>query len=155
NSVGNAIGGPAIVNVTVPPSVTITATDATASEPGANTGAFRISRSGNTSQPLTVNFTVGGTASNGVDYVTITRPVTLPAGAWLVALIVTPIDDLVLEGNETVVLLLAPGPDYIVSGSGSATVTIFDNDNQAPTVTITDPADGSFYTAPVNVPITA
>jgi hypothetical protein len=155
NAVGGAIGGPATVNVTVPPSVTITATDANASEPGANTGAFRLSRSGNTSQPLTVNFTVSGSASNGVDYSLLTSPVTIPAGASLLAILVTPIDDVVLEGNETVVLSLAPGPDYIVSGSGSATVTIFDNDNQAPTVSLTDPPDGSFYTAPVNLPLTA
>src|SRR4029077_6898840 len=85
----------------------------------------------------------------------ISSPVTIPAGASFVPILVTPLDDPFLEGNETVVLTLSPAPEYVISGSGTATVTIFDNANQAPTVSISDPPDQSFFTAPINLPLTA
>jgi extracellular elastinolytic metalloproteinase len=55
-----------------PWTVTIEATDANAAEP-ADTGTFTITRTGPTTGPLAVQLTVGGTATNGVDYSTSPR----------------------------------------------------------------------------------
>ena len=57
-----------VVLQVVTPDVTVAATDNSAAEPGANTGTFTISRTGATTDPLTVNYSVTGTASNGSDY---------------------------------------------------------------------------------------
>ena len=51
--------------------------DADASEPGSNTGAFTVTRSGaGTVSDLTVLFAVGGTATPAADYVTLSGSVT-------------------------------------------------------------------------------
>ena len=60
--------------------VTIQATMPLASEPGNNPAIFTFSRAGNTNSALTVSFGIGGTASNGVDYATITNSISLEAG---------------------------------------------------------------------------
>src|SRR5204863_471184 len=61
------------------PVVTIIATDAAASESG-DLGTFTIHRTGSNDVALTVNYTVSGTASNGVDYVSLSNRVTIAAG---------------------------------------------------------------------------
>ncbi|MCI0455949.1 MAG: S8 family serine peptidase [Gemmataceae bacterium] len=116
------------------PAVTITATDASAGETsgGTNAGTFTISRSGPTTAALTVNFTVGGTASNGTDYTTILLSVTIPIGAPSATVTINPIDDALSEGIETVVLTLSANSSYVVGTPGAATVNIADNDNLPP-----------------------
>ena len=86
-----------------PPFVTLAVTAATATEAGPTSGTITISREAATDAALVVNFTVAGTATRGVDYVTLPATATIPAGAASVDLPVVPIDDATLEGNETVV----------------------------------------------------
>jgi hypothetical protein len=62
------------------PTATITATDSAASEVGANPGTFTISRTGTTTGDLIVSYTVSGSASNGVDYGTLSGTATVPNG---------------------------------------------------------------------------
>jgi hypothetical protein len=107
--------------------VSITATDNVASEPGSDTGTFTISRTGDTSVDLTVSFTVGGTAG-ATDYATIGTSATIPAGASETTITVTPNDDAAAETNETVTVTLTLLEDYRVGTSGHATVTIEDNE---------------------------
>ena len=111
----------------VPPTVTITANDADAGEPS-NNGQFTVARTGSTAAPLTVNFTVGGTASSGVDYTSIGTSVIIPATAASAVVNVTVIDDLLVEASETVIATLAANAAYTVDSPSSATVTIGDND---------------------------
>src|SRR5256886_1578662 len=47
------------------PTVSVVATDADASEQGPNPGEFTFTRTGDTSFDLTVNYTLGGTATKG------------------------------------------------------------------------------------------
>src|SRR5262245_27696349 len=61
------------------PIVTIRATDPLASESG-DTGTFTLFRDGSTNSTLNVYYLIGGTASNGVDYATISPWTTIPAG---------------------------------------------------------------------------
>ena len=75
-----------------------------------------------------MNYTVGGTASGGTDYTTIPTSVVIPAGSTSATITVTPIDDTVSEGNETVVVTLSSSASYTVGSPSAATVTIADND---------------------------
>jgi len=109
----------------LPPIVTITATDAFAAEGtncwgattdpvlrsnsvpcGTNTATFVVRRSGPTNSDLTVVYAIGGSASNGVDYVALPGFVTIPARERGARIVITPIDDSEVEGPETVVLSL-------------------------------------------------
>lgn len=54
----------------------------------------------------TINFTVGGTATSGQDYVALPNSVTIPAGQTSVTLPVNVLSDGVTEGSETIVITL-------------------------------------------------
>jgi serine protease len=112
------------------PVVNIEATDANAAEPRKDTGRFTISRQGSISARLVVGYTVSGTATNGVDYKSLSGTVTIRAGASSATVTVSPLDDKLQEGSETVTLsLVEQNPKtYVVGSSGSATVTLSDND---------------------------
>ena len=109
------------------PIVNIAATDADASESG-DTGTFTVTRDGDTSEALTVNYFVRGTAENGVDYTTLTKSVTIAAGETSADITVAPVDDELVEGNEKVVVKLALNSAYIIGESRRSRVTISDND---------------------------
>lgn len=110
-----------------PPVVTIVASKAAADETGTNPGEFTITRTGETTFPLTVNYGVGGSAVNGFDYPPLLGSVVIPAGASSVQLPLSPNPDVQNEGTDTVVLTLTPGNGYFVGPQGSATVTIADS----------------------------
>src|SRR5205814_6796869 len=109
------------------PVVTIAATDPNASESG-DTGLFTVTRTADTGNPLTVLYTISGTASNGVDYAYLSNTVVIPAGEVSANITVAPIYDLLVEGNETVILTLKTN-GYVLDGATNATVTISDYDD--------------------------
>ncbi len=122
------------------PAVSIAATDDTAYEAGSNPGEFILTRSGNTNADLTVNLTISGTASNGVDYTVISNSAVIPAGATETVIALTPINDVLVEGNETVQLTIVSNAAYAVLAPGGALATIVDDEvNLLPTVAITSP----------------
>ncbi|MBE3071014.1 MAG: hypothetical protein IMZ66_12335, partial [Planctomycetes bacterium] len=109
--------------------VTASATDPSAAEPGTDTGTFTLTRTGDTTDPLTVYYTVGGTAQAGSDYEnTLSGQAVIPALAASVTITVTPLDDPDYELDETVVLTLTSNPAYAIGRPTNATVTIHDND---------------------------
>jgi hypothetical protein len=118
-----------------PPTATISASDSTANETGSDTGTFTVTLSRTSSSSTIVNYTIGGTATNETDYNSIGTSLTIPAGSTTGTVTITPIDDNIYEGSETVILTLASGTGYIVGSPSSATVTIADNDS-APVATI-------------------
>jgi len=61
--------------------VTVAATDANASRANLDPGTFTITRTGGTSAVLAVNYSLGGTATNGSDYNSLATSLTIPAGA--------------------------------------------------------------------------
>ena len=109
------------------PELRLTAADSAAGEANANGGLFSITAIPAPKADLSIAFTVTGTATQGTDYAALASPVTLPAGATSVGLPLSPIDDAVKEGSETVVLTLTATPGYTV-GTSSATVSVADND---------------------------
>jgi hypothetical protein len=110
--------------VTIPTTVTVAASDATAAEAG-DPGSVVFTRTGDTTNALAVSYTLGGTAIEGTDY-TLTGSSLIPAGASSVTLNVVPILDALLEGSETVTVTVTPDAAYTVGTPDSATVTIAD-----------------------------
>ncbi|MBN2507208.1 MAG: lamin tail domain-containing protein [Verrucomicrobia bacterium] len=154
NSVGMTHSQTATLTVLPPPLVTAAAPDPVASEPG-DSGWFRLTRTGGTGAPLTVYFQVSGTATRGADYLPLGASLTIPAGAGVADLEVAVVNNDVLEGNETVILTVLPAPEYDPGTPASAGVTIFDDDNKAPQVAITNLAHGTVFTLPAVIPLQA
>ena len=107
---------------------------------GTNTATFTVRRSGGTNHSLRVYYSIGGSASNGVDYHGLSGVVTIPAGARGARIVVTPVDDMLREGIETVVLRLRLPPlpldpvdtPYAIGQPSSAAAYITDNDRPPP-----------------------
>ncbi|HLZ54622.1 MAG TPA: PKD domain-containing protein, partial [Verrucomicrobiae bacterium] len=111
-----------VTNAPPPPTATVTVT---ASQPLATSltpGVFSVTRNGSTSSALTVNYSLGGTAQNGVDYQTLSGTVTIPAGSSTATVVVNPLK--LLNVLQTVVLTISPESTYTVGSPNSATVTI-------------------------------
>jgi hypothetical protein len=143
------------------PNVSITATDPTAAEP-ADPGEFTITRTGPTTDPLTVTYTVTGTATAGVDYTALSGSVTIGVGFSTATVRVTVLDDSEAEPPETVDVTISADVGYMVSASSTETVTIADDE---PTISVVatdvaaaEPADpGEFTftrTGPATSPLT-
>ena len=113
------------------PTVTVVDSDGNAAESGANSGRFRVTRSGNTGSTLTVHYSLSGSAANGADYATLPGSVTIPAGSSSATIIISTIDDSIVEGDENVVLTLFPDAAYVIGSPSSATVDMEDNDSLA------------------------
>ena len=109
--------------------VTIEATDSAASEIGPDSGEFTVYRPATgTNGDLTVTYTMGGTADDGVDYNALAGTVTILEGETNATITVTPIRDEDLgEVSETVVLTLSDTGEYLVGTPSSNTVTIANN----------------------------
>jgi tartrate-resistant acid phosphatase type 5 len=116
------------------PVVSVVATDPAASETG-DPGLFTITRTGDLTGDLIINYSVGGTAISGSDYQPLTGTITIPAGQSSTAFSVVPIDDALYEPDETVVVTLASDPSYMLGNPSTGTVTIASDDPQpvAPT----------------------
>ena len=125
------------------PTVNVTATDATAIEAGLNPGIFTFNRSGSITAPLTVNYSVTGTATPGSDYQSLGTSVTFAAGSASATQTVTPVQDFLVESDETVILTLATGTGYAVGSPNSATVTLTSDDVASYLVTAVADAGGS------------
>ena len=113
-----------------PALVSVSAFDALASEAAGNTGTFRLTRSGSATllaSPLTVTFTLSGTATNGTDYQT-AGDATFLASQATVDVVVTPLVDTTTEGSESVILTLTGVAPYDLGAPATATVTITDTD---------------------------
>jgi hypothetical protein len=107
--------------------VTVTAPDDAAME-GADTGSFRVTRTGTATQlaaPLSVSFTLAGGAG-AADYAAFPPTVNFLANEAYVDLSVTPANDGVEESPESVVLSLSTGSGYQLGSPASASVTIAD-----------------------------
>lgn len=105
--------------------VSLSSPDNQGSEVGPDGVTFRFTRSPVAATALTVSYTVAGSATNGVDYSPLLGgTITIPANQTSVDLVLTPIPDNNVEGDETVVLTLVETADYhALTTSASATLT--------------------------------
>jgi uncharacterized repeat protein (TIGR01451 family) len=106
-------------------------------EDGATNLVYTFTRNGVTGTPLTVNFTIGGTATFGSnDYTQIGAATFVPpngtvsftAGNSTATVTVNPTTDMTSEPDETVILTVAAGTGYNVGAPNSATGTILNDD---------------------------
>lgn len=123
------------------PTVSLATTDAIANEKDANTASFRISLAsllptdcGN----LTINYQLGGTATVGKDYVTLSGAVTIPAGSQHADVLLTPLADSSTEADESITLTLQAGSGYQLASTFQASAQLQDaSTNTLPTVMLT------------------
>ncbi|MBK9335162.1 MAG: choice-of-anchor L domain-containing protein [Lewinellaceae bacterium] len=74
---------------------------------GCGTVKLIFKRLGNNfATPLAVQYTIGGTATSGVDYTGLPPVVVIPSGQSEVALTINITNDLILEGQETIIIRL-------------------------------------------------
>jgi hypothetical protein len=113
------------------PVVSVTALNPTVAEQATQPAQFQITRSGDLSAELTVDIGLAGSATDGVDYFTPTQPIVFPMDVAAVTVNILPIDDGDDEGNETVTLNLLPSANYNLGSSGSAIITIIDDESMS------------------------
>ncbi|REJ51738.1 MAG: hemolysin, partial [Microcystis aeruginosa TA09] len=111
------------------PSITLAVAPSSVTEDGTTNLVYTFTRSGVTTDALTVNYTVGGTATNGTDYTSLPTSVTFAANSATATLTVDPTADTTVESDETVSLTLATGTDYTVGTTTAVTGTINDDDS--------------------------
>ena len=115
------------------PTVSLALTAATIAEDAPGQLSFSISRNVATADPLTVSYSLGGTASADSDYQVVPPAtglptLTIPAFATSASLLVDPIADATFEHDETVVVSLASGNGYSLGSVNGAIGTIQNDD---------------------------
>ena len=136
-------GSDGTFRLALPASVSVVVEDADGYEDGADLLSFKVTRTGSTTEALTVNLTWSGTATNGVDYTTAPSTVVIPAGQSEIIIPVTPIDDTEAELTETVILTLGISAEYNLGAPVRVTGTI--SDNETPVVLRIRPSDTNAY----------
>lgn len=140
-----------VVEPPPPPTVTLTAPTATmapAIYPNTNMGIqtttliegmgpidLVVTRSGaDTTDPLTVNYSVSGSAINGVDYTLLSGQVTIPGGSESANIVLNITQDSTPEPTKNIVIELTEDLSYQLEGDVSVEYTIWDDDpTPAPT----------------------
>ncbi|MEY4287936.1 MAG: hypothetical protein RLZZ30_24 [Bacteroidota bacterium] len=105
---------------------------------------------GQTNDTLIINYTIGGVAQQGVDYNNLVNPITFLPGEDSVVINLTPVQDNITEGFESVVIsveLINPCGDTIIS---SGTIYI----GEGPIINITE-TDPTIYCANDSVVLSA
>ncbi|GAB3889166.1 reprolysin-like metallopeptidase [Spirosoma agri] len=142
------------IMLTGAPIVKVNSTDPNSSE-GNSTGGSRrgAARAGSAADPgfirfertdtkgtLVVNYQIGGTATNGVDFASLPTSVTFADGQAVYTEEVDPIEDDIIEGDETIIITLVdddaydPDPDALTT-----TLNIKDNDTGTFTIAAVTP----------------
>ncbi|NCT46097.1 MAG: endo-1,3-1,4-beta-glycanase ExsH, partial [Microcystis aeruginosa G11-09] len=116
--------------------VTLAVSPSSVTEDGTTNLVYTFTRSGVTTNPLTVNYTIGGTATNGTDYTSIPTSVTFAANSATATVIVDPNADTTVESDETVALTLTAGTDYTIGTPNTVTGTIANDDVILPSITL-------------------
>jgi PKD repeat protein len=137
------------------PSLTISDATVTEGDSGSVNAAFTLTLSASSAQTVSVNWaTADGTATAPADYTAGSGTASFPPGSTSQVVSVSVRGDTVDEPNETFRVNLSGAVNATIADS-SGTGTILDDDNAAPTVSLTAPANGAGFQAPATVTITA
>ncbi|HEX5397800.1 MAG TPA: Ig-like domain-containing protein [Verrucomicrobiae bacterium] len=96
---------------------------------GPKTATFAVRRYGDTHNNLTVAYAIGGTATNGIDYVALPGVITIPAGERRADITIVPLEDGPPDITSSVVLKLIPdvtGTNYLPGFPRAAAAIIID-----------------------------
>ena len=91
-----------------------------------------VSRTGDLTKALEVALQTGGTATAGVDYTGIPAVAGIPAGKESVKLLLSALDDSLVEGPEIAEISIRPRTAYTITGRGSVMAVISDDEPNAP-----------------------
>ncbi|TVZ16764.1 Calx-beta domain-containing protein [Maribacter sp. MAR_2009_72] len=118
----------------------VQSTTASANENPVSNGVFTIDLGAvnQTGSPITVNYTMTGTATQGLDYSNLSGSVSIANNQRTATVTITPINDSAIENNETVILTLAAGTGYTIAAQNSATVIIISDDANIARITASD-----------------
>lgn len=97
---------------------------------GPKDATFTVFRFGATNDSLDVAYSIGGTATNGIDYVALPGLVSIPAGGRRADITVMPLDDGPPDITSTVILRLVPDPtgtNYLLGLPRAAAIIILDS----------------------------
>ncbi len=123
------------------PKVSIAVTTLTTVENSGQPAVLTFTRTGAVTSPLTVNYTVSGTATSGADFTALSGSVVIPINAASAVVNIAPIDDAVSEPLETVKLTTTANAAYLIDPiATNATVSLIDDDVQTVSVVATDPS---------------
>jgi Domain of unknown function (DUF4114)/Metallo-peptidase family M12B Reprolysin-like/Calx-beta domain len=130
------------------PGVSLSVSPASVQEDGTTNLVYTFSRTGDTIDPLTVNYNINGTATLGTDYTPIgadsftatTGAITFAAGASTAILTLDPTADNTIESNETIGLTLASASNYLVLTPTEAIGTIVNDDTAVVTLALAAPS---------------
>ncbi|MFN3408048.1 MAG: beta strand repeat-containing protein [Limisphaerales bacterium] len=139
----DTLGFFSVTNLLPEPIVNVYGSITNAAEPNID-GEFTFTRTGgDTTQPLTVFYTISGTATRGVDWntnsisATTNASLTFPANITMVTVPIVVIDDSLGENTETVTFTLTANTNYVIGVNLPATVWIAD-DGDLPAFSITN-----------------
>ncbi|MBE9219569.1 Calx-beta domain-containing protein [Dolichospermum flos-aquae] len=120
------------------PTITLAVSPTSVSEDGTTNLIYTFTRTGATTNTLTVNYGITGTA-NTSDYTGATpgtgKTITFAAGASTATLTIDPTADTIVESNETVALTLATGTGYTI-GTTTAVIGTITNDDLLPNLNL-------------------
>jgi Ca2+-binding RTX toxin-like protein len=119
-----------VSNVTLP-TITLAVSPTSVSEDGTTNLIYTFTRTGATTNALTVNYGITGTA-NTSDYTGATpgtgKTITFAANSATATLTIDPTADTIIEANETVALTLVAGTGYTLGTTTAVTGTITNDD---------------------------
>ncbi len=129
---GTIAGGWSLLIGTAPTKSISIAKTSDGNEAGSVSSVFTLTRTGDLSSALTVNYTLAGTATLGSDY---TNPgagkATFLAGSSKATITLPTKDDLLSDPSETIITKITAPVGYTISGPDNATATILDNDGNS------------------------
>ena len=109
-----------------PPTIEVVASDAVGGEFGTNAARFAIVRSGDTNPAVTVNYSVSGTATPGVDYTALPGSIVLPTGVMATNIFISPLGNNLTTNQVTVIANLISSVNYLFTTLTNASVIIAD-----------------------------
>ena len=110
------------------PTASFNTSSATIMEGPNKSQSVRINFSPAPSSNITLRYGVGGTATAGSDYNTLSGSKTVAGGSTSTTITINIIDDSIEDTGETVVLTLSSGTDYAVGSPSTFTLTITNDD---------------------------
>lgn len=118
------------------PTLTLTASPSSVNENSGTGMVFTFTLSANVTSNLTVNFSVGGTATFTSDYTRTggttfgasSGTITIPIGSNSATFTLTPVGETTLEPNETIIITATAGTGYTAGSPSAATTTIINDD---------------------------
>jgi hypothetical protein len=108
------------------PGVTVGASQPQLQEQGSVAATVTLTRTGDTTLPLIVPLTFGGTALASTHYATPPSTVTIPANAASATLTLTPIADTLAQGDRTILVSIAEDFTLVRDPANLATLTLKD-----------------------------